>query len=127
MGGYLVNLFKSPPANVDDFMSADVLENQVKDTNVIRNVVWSNFDRVEIRNIIDFKNYRIAEDSEKFWIGERQFALLYDLIDRADSRLFYKEDKTVKNRCFFTFRPHSGEMYCNNKAGYRFYNYPGNF
>lgn len=121
MGGYLVNLFKAASANISDFANVDELNNQVENTDVVRNVVWSNFDRVEVRRIERFENYRNAENSEKYWIGERQSALLYDLVNAEDSRLIYNKSVENTEKCLFPFEPKIKKLYSEDKDGYRFY------
>lgn len=44
-----------------------------------RSIVWSDFDRLEVRKIERFAEYRKSDVSEKNWLGERQFAMLYEL------------------------------------------------
>lgn len=95
MKGYLLNFYKFSPTNVED--------SQNKGDEFIRSIVWSTFDRLEIRDVDKFEQYRLSEFSEKNWIGERQFAMIYEL--NKSVNLIYdnknKNDKT--NKCKFAF------------------------
>ena len=72
MKGYLLNFYKfSPSYNAQ--MSAITTEG------FNRSIVWSVFDRLEIKKVVDFAEYRKSDAGEKNWLGERQFAMLYEL------------------------------------------------
>lgn len=105
MSGYLVNLFKYPPADLDSINAISAMRNRiVSDQNkLVRNIVWSNLDRVEVRRIAEFKDYRTAEESEKTWVGERQFVMLYDLVNDKDEKFIYREENNEQDRCRFRF------------------------
>lgn len=107
MGGYLINYFKYPPADLNTIKNNGALRNEIESENysLVRNVVWSNLDRIEVRRIDDFRKFRSAEESEKNWIGERQFTLLYDLIDEQGAYLKYRSTHTKEDRCRFRFEP----------------------
>lgn len=107
MGGYLVNYFKYPPADINAIQENEALGNQIGADNysLVRNVVWSNLDRIEVRRINDFNKFRSAEESEKSWIGERQYTLLYDLIDESKAKLKYRDINNSEDRCRFRFEP----------------------
>ena len=107
MGGYLVNYFKYPPADINAIQENEALGNQIETDNysLVRNVVWSNLDRIEVRRINDFNKFRSAEESEKNWIGERQYTLLYDLIDESKAKLKYRDINNSEDRCRFRFEP----------------------
>lgn len=72
MKGYLLNFYKFSPS-YNESMSMSVAEK------FNRSIVWSAFDRLEIKNINEFAEYRKSDDGEKNWLGERQFAMLYEL------------------------------------------------
>lgn len=96
MNGYLLNFYKySPQGKNPQFTNA-------YDENFIRSVVWSSFDRLEIKKISEFAQYRKSGFGEQNWAGERQFAMLYDVSDKENpARLDFSEQPT---RCAFPFR-----------------------
>lgn len=101
MNGYLLNFYKHSP------LRNDILEDPSKrnkfNNEFVRNIVWSTFDRLEIRKINEFRNFRTSSDSEKKWVGERQFSMIYDVCDDgSDRRLIYKED-SENTKCRFAF------------------------
>lgn len=104
--GYLINLFKYPPAAVESIKNNEEMKNRLSsDSNtLIGNVVWSKLDRIEVRRINSFKDFRHAELSEKEWIGERQFAMIYDFIEESRARIVYTE-KTDESKYQFKFKP----------------------
>lgn len=100
MAGYLMNFFKYAAIDTDDFESSDQLYlNAHGGESFIRSVVWSIFDRIEIRDINTFQEFRLSQYSEKKWIGERQFTLLYE-INPKKSHLIYQKGG---NKCLFSF------------------------
>lgn len=92
MNGYLLNFYKFTPS-----FNKEMEEISVDDYN--RSIVWSNFDRLEVRKIDDFSQFRKSEVSEKSWLGERQFAMLYELNDQ-NCRLKYLD---AEDKCTFSF------------------------
>lgn len=96
MNGYLLNFYKySPQGKNPQFTNA-------YDENFIRSVVWSSFDRLEIKKISEFAQYRKSGFGEQNWAGERQFAMLYDVSDENNpARLDFSEQPTS---CAFPFR-----------------------
>lgn len=121
MSGYLVNFFKYPPADLKSIDAISAIQNQIEeeDYSLVRNIVWSNLDRVEVRRIREFGSYRTADESEKRWIGERQFAMLYDLVDEQGAKLIYREENNKQDRCRFRFEPQSYKA--ENRDKYRFF------
>ncbi len=101
MNGYLLNFYKNSPLR-NDILKKEDMRNRLK-CNFVKNIVWSAFDRLEIRKIERFKDFRTSGDSEKEWVGERQFSMIYDVCDSdEDRRLIYKDtSETVK--CRFAF------------------------
>lgn len=97
MYGYLLNFYKySPQGNDPNFINN-------LDHSFIRSIVWSPFDRLEIRKISEFEQFRQSEYGEKNWVGERQFSMIYDVSDNNyPQRLVYKNN-CGKNKCEFTF------------------------
>lgn len=73
MKGYLLNFYKYSPS----FKSINYKES----SKYPKSVVWSSFDRLEIREVLDFKDFRKSEEREKAWTGERQCAMLYELTE----------------------------------------------
>lgn len=111
MKGYLLNFFKYSPIGkeVDD----EAFTNNHSEE-FVRSVVWSNFDRLEIREIDEFEQFRISRFSEKNWIGERQFAMIYEVCDNEkEKRLEYFKDN--KDKCLFAFRKKSQNCISDNK------------
>lgn len=72
MKGYLLNFYKFSPS-YNENMRTSVTEG------FNRSIVWSVFDRLEIKKIEKFSEYRKSDAGEKNWLGERQFAMLYEL------------------------------------------------
>lgn len=89
MNGYLLNFYKFSPS-YNENMNASVTEG------FNRSIVWSVFDRLEIRKIEKFSEYRKSDAGEKNWLGERQFAMLYELKD--DYKLLFN---TTDDECKF--------------------------
>lgn len=121
MSGYLVNFFKYPPADLKSIDAISAMQNQIEedDYSLVRNIVWSNLDGVEVRRIREFGSYRTADESEKRWIGERQFAMLYDLVDEQRAKLIYREENNKQDRCRFRFEPQNYQA--ENRDKYRFF------
>lgn len=92
MMGYLLNFYKFSPTNVESM--------QGETGEFVRSIVWSTFDRLEVRKITKFEEYRLSKFSEKNWLGERQFAMIYELDNQYNS-LVYKDNKT--DECEFVF------------------------
>jgi len=107
MNGYLLNFYKNSPLR-NDILSDETKRNRFKNE-FVRNIVWSEFDRLEIREITEFEDFRKADESEKKWVGERQFSMIYDVSDAdLNKRLIYDSDtKTAK--CRFVFNKVSAE------------------
>lgn len=100
MIGYLMNFFKYGAIDTDDFESQDTMyANAHEGEEFVRSVVWSVFDRLEIRDITNFDQFRLSQYSEKKWVGERQFTLLYE-INPACKHLVYKKSG---DKCRFAF------------------------
>lgn len=100
MTGYLMNFFKYAAIDTDNFDYDDQLYlNAHGGESFIRSVVWSIFDRIEIRDINKFQQFRLSQYSEKKWVGERQFTLLYE-INPEESHLNYQKGG---NKCLFSF------------------------
>ena len=92
MKGYLLNFYKFSPTNVNN------LQNIGDD--FVRSIVWSTFDRLEVREIVTFDEYRLSKFSEKNWIGERQFAMIYEFDEKYDSIVY---NRMQDNECKFVF------------------------
>lgn len=92
MKGYLLNFYKFSPTNVDN------LQNNSDD--FVRSIVWSTFDRLEVREIVTFDEYRLSKYSEKNWIGERQFAMIYEFHGKYNSLSY---NKNQDDECRFVF------------------------
>lgn len=101
MKGYLLNFYKFSPS-YNENMSASVTEG------FNRSIVWSVFDRLEIRKIEEFSEYRKSDAGEKNWLDERQFAMLYELKD--DYKLRFN---TTEDECKFVLDLENTE--CNKK------------
>lgn len=100
MTGYLMNFFKYAAIDTDDFEDADQLYlNAHGGESFVRSVVWSIFDRIELRPINTFQEFRLSQYSEKKWVGERQFTLLYE-INSEKSHLQYQKSE---DKCLFSF------------------------
>lgn len=100
MTGYLMNFFKYAAIDTDDFEDNDQLYlNAHGGESFVRSVVWSVFDRIEIREINTFEEFRLSQYSEKKWVGERQFTLLYE-ISPDKSHLKYQKSE---DKCLFAF------------------------
>lgn len=111
MKGYLLNFFKYSPVGED--VNDEAFKNN-HNKEFVRSVVWSNFDRLEIREIDKFEQFRISQFSEKNWIGERQFAMIYEVCENEqEKRLEYFKDGNDK--CLFAFRKKSNNAVANNK------------
>lgn len=98
MKGYLFNFYKFSPTTVG--------EAQKPSNEFVRSIVWSTFDRLEIREISNFEEYRISKFSEKNWLGERQFAMVYEF-DEDYKKLIY--NNTGDDECRFVFDKYSAE------------------
>ncbi|MCM1234965.1 MAG: FRG domain-containing protein [Ruminococcus flavefaciens] len=98
MRGYLLNFYKFSPTVVDLDLG--------NSSDFVRSIVWSDFDRVEIRNIDKFEEYRVSKYSEKNWLGDRQFAMIYEFDDSYSSLKYLGEaayeDGTI-DECRFVF------------------------
>lgn len=92
MKGYLFNFYKFSPTTVE---SADISSDEF-----VRSIVWSTFDRLEIRDITNFSEYRLSKFSEKNWLGERQFAMVYEFNNKY-SKLVYNDE--YDDKCRFVF------------------------
>lgn len=92
MKGYLFNFYKFSPTTVGS--SDDVSEK------FVRSIVWSSFDRLEIRDITKFEEYRLSGFSEKNWLGERQFAMVYEFDDNYGKLVYNKQSSA---ECRFVF------------------------
>ncbi len=100
MNGYLMNFFKYGAADIEDFDGKDKMYmNAHEGEEFVRSVVWSIFDRLEIREITSFDEFRLSQYSEKKWVGERQFALLYE-ISNSNKRLEFQKSN---DKCRFAF------------------------
>lgn len=100
MIGYLMNFFKYGAADEEDYEQGDTMyQNAHGGEHFVRSVVWSVFDRLEIRDISRFQQYRLSQFSEKRWVGERQFILLYE-INSDDKHLEYRKSD---DKCRFAF------------------------
>lgn len=123
MNGFLMNFFKYVAADTEDFEETDMMYmNAHEGEHFIRSVVWSVFDRLEIRPIENFSEFRLSQYSEKKWVGERQFALLYE-ISNGNKRLEYKKSD---DKCRFAFhKVYDGGMTSQEKDAdelkYRFF------
>lgn len=93
MKGYLFNFYKFSPTVVDD--NTDKIPDKF-----IRSIVWSSFDRLEIRPISRFEQYRLSGFSEKNWLGERQFAMVYELDDNYCNLVY---NPSGDDECSFVF------------------------
>ena len=122
MKGYLLNFFKYAAVDSEDFDSSDQWYLNAHDGEVfVRSVVWSVFDRLEIREINSFKDFRVSQYSEKKWVGERQFSLIYE-INPGEKKLVYKKSN---DKCRFAFHKLynniSEEMQLMDERKYRFF------
>ncbi len=102
MKGYLLNFYKFSPS-YNENMCTSVEEG------FNRSIVWSVFDRLEIRKIEEFSEYRKSDAGEKNWLGERQFAMLYELKD-DDYKLRFN---TTDDECKFVLDVENNA--CNKK------------
>lgn len=101
MNGYIINFFKYGAIDSKNYESGDQMYmNSHESGCFVRSVVWSAFDRLEIREIQQFNEFRLSQYSEKKWVGERQFILLYE-INPQKSNLIY--EKSNDDRCLFAF------------------------
>lgn len=92
MKGYLLNFYKFSPTNVENSFN--------NGEGFVRSIVWSTFDRLEVREISTFEEYRLSKTGEKNWIGERQFAMIYEFEDDYNS-LYYNHEPN--DECKFVF------------------------
>ena len=92
MKGYLFNFYKFSPTTV--------VNHEEVSEKFVRSIVWSSFDRLEIRDITKFEEYRLSGFSEKNWLGERQFAMVYELDDNY-GKLVYNNQSS--DECRFVF------------------------
>lgn len=100
MTGYLMNFFKYAAIDKDNFEDDDTMYLNAHEGEVfVRSVVWSVFDRIEIREIDSFQKFRLSQYSEKKWVGERQFTLLYE-INSGKKNLNFKKNN---DKCRFAF------------------------
>lgn len=117
MNGYLLNFYKHSPLR-DDILDDPDKRNRFNDE-FSRNIVWSTFDRLEIRKIEQFSNYRVSEDSEKKWVGERQFSMIYEIADNnSPKRLEYKNNPQ-QSKCKFSFEKKDSNE--NEMENFRFF------
>lgn len=108
MIGYLMNFFKYGAVDTEDFEQADQMyQNAHEGEDFIRSVVWSVFDRLEIREITQFNEFRLSQYSEKKWVGERQFTLLYEINSEGRHLIYKKSD----DKCKFSFHKAYDETY----------------
>ena len=101
MKGYLLNFYKFSPSYNEKM-------NTIEMKGFNRSIVWSVFDRLEIKQIENFAEYRKSDAGEKNWLGERQFAMLYELKEDAYKLMF----NTTDDECKFVLDIEKGE---NNK------------
>lgn len=101
MRGYLLNFYKYSPtekaSGEDDFCT-----NNFGSEKFVRSMIWSTFDRLEVRDIDKFGQYREAEYSEKNWVGERQFSMIYEA-DNKDIPKRLNYFKQNDDKCLFPF------------------------
>lgn len=109
MKGYLFNFYKFSPTTIN---STDIASDEF-----VRSIVWSTFDRLEIRSISKFEEYRLSKFSEKNWYGERQFAMVYEFTNNYN-KLKYNEDND--DECRFVFDVVDDEKDV-NKGSLRFF------
>lgn len=105
MKGYLLNFYKHSPLR-EDMIESEYMRNKFNNE-FVRNVVWSTFDRLEIREINEFESFRQPGESEKKWVGERQFSMIYQVGDK--SRLEYSNNPEA-NKCKFAFNPSTANL-----------------
>lgn len=95
-----MNFFKYAAVDTDDFEENDQLYlNAHGGEEFVRSVVWSVFDRIEVRKIDTFEQFRLSQYSEKKWVGERQFALIYEINPNKSYLNYQKSD----DKCLFSF------------------------
>lgn len=92
MKGYLLNFYKFSPTAKEDKTN--------NENDFAKYIVWGQFDRLEIKPVNQFNDYRLSGTSEKSWIGERQFAMIYEFHDDYQN-IVYKEDE--EDKCRFCF------------------------
>lgn len=102
MSGYLLNFYKHSPLR-DDILNDPAKRNRFNNE-FSRNIVWSTFDRLEIRKIERFINYRVSEDSEKKWVGERQYSMIYEIEDDDFGKRLTYENNPIESKCQFAFK-----------------------
>lgn len=110
MKGYLFNFYKFSPTTVES--------TNVSSDEFVRSIVWSTFDRLEIRDITNFSDYRLSKFSEKNWLGERQFAMVYEL-NNDYKKLTYNH--MSDDECRFVFDIAAGEDNVEQKDRLRFF------
>lgn len=110
MKGYLFNFYKFSPTTVES--------TNVSSDEFVRSIVWSTFDRLEIRDITNFSDYRLSKFSEKNWLGERQFAMVYEL-NNDYKKLTYNH--MSDDECRFVFDIAAGENNVEQKDKLRFF------
>lgn len=109
MKGYLLNFYKYSALDNNAIFTNEL------EKDFVRSVVWSSFDRIEIREIFSFDQFRQSKYGEKNWVGERQFLMIYNVSDKScPDRLDYVAQ--TKDKCYFSFEPTNGDT---NK--YRFF------
>lgn len=114
MKGYLLNFYKHSPLR-DNMLEDESMRNKFNNE-FVRNVVWSTFDRLEVREINEFASFRQPGESEKKWVGERQFSMIYE--PGTDHRLVYINDPEA-NKCRFAFNAVGTDLKSMEK--YRFF------
>lgn len=101
MRGYLLNFYKYSPIEKQNSKD-DFCTNNFSSEKFVRSMIWSTFDRLEVRDIHNFGQYRVSEYSEKNWVGERQFSMIYEAENEKNpKRLKYVKQKDDK--CLFAF------------------------
>lgn len=110
MAGYLLNFYKYSPINKEEIKD-DSLKKIFRENEYSKSVVWSKFDRLEVRKIEEFKQFRESGNSEKSWIGERQFAMIYDIGTDVSKKLTY--DETSASKGVFAFHKTGTDNECN--------------
>lgn len=106
MNGYLLNFYKFSPS-----YSKEMATSATESFN--RSIVWSVFDRLEVKKIEEFAEYRKSDVGEKNWLGERQFAMLYELKEK-DYKLSFN---ATSDDCKFVMESQKS----NNKKKTRFF------
>lgn len=101
MKGYLLNFYKYSPIGKST-EEDDYFKNNLSSEEFVRSMIWSTFDRLEVREITEFSQYRMSEYSEKNWVGERQFSMIYEA-DNKDFPGRLKYTKRSDDKCLFAF------------------------